>query len=358
MTRFVPNTAVIRTEASAWVAQLETGSLVPADVEALREWTARSPRHAAELRRLARLSLELNALTEMTGPLAQAAQARRPIVRRRFGSKFLLPAYALASVLVVISLYWYSSQHSGDPLIPLLVSRSLETAVGEYEEYSMPDGSRISLNTGTQLKVSFDDHQRMVTLISGEALFTVARDENRPFIVAAGNSEVRALGTAFVVRYIQEEVEVSVTEGKVMMSSVGPAFRQTNVPQPQAAPLSPVVLEKGQSLRLVVNAPEKPVEIQVVSETDLRRKLAWREGLLDFHQTPLRQVVMEVSRHSGIKVIIPDEELQHMEYEGLFRVGETEKLLEALDMRADIEVEYLDADTVLLSLREVASDRN
>ena len=119
-----------------------------------------------------------------------------------------------------------------------------------------------------------------------------------------------------------------------------------------------MVLEKGQSLRLVVNAPEKPVEIQVVSETDLRRKLAWREGLLDFHQTPLRQVVMEVSRHSGIKVIIPDEELQHMEYEGLFRVGETEKLLEALDMRADIEVEYLDADTVLLSLREVASDRN
>ncbi len=78
---FSHSTLDIRTEACAWIAQLESGDLKPADVDAFREWIQRSPRHASEIRQLARLSGDLNVLTDMAAPLQEAARHYRAITR-------------------------------------------------------------------------------------------------------------------------------------------------------------------------------------------------------------------------------------------------------------------------------------
>lgn len=338
---------VVRTEASAWFAQIESGDLDTADVEALREWLARSPLHVKELKRLARLSSDLNILTSLARPIEQAAETWRPIVRGPHRPRWSLAVAAvtlMVTAVIVLRLI---------PETPL--SQTLITGVGEYKAFDMPDGSIIALNTGSRVEVSFSRSQRKVSMLSGEALFTVAKDRARPFIVSIGHRKVEAVGTAFVVRLNQNEVEVAVTEGQVRLSTTepenpnpvssfesfaGPALHQN------------VLLDKGQSLKMPIALNGDTIEIQSMSDSQMRRKLAWREGLLDFERAPLRQVIQEVNRHSSKNIVIQDTALMAMEFDGLFRVGETDKLLQALALRTDIDVQYLEGDTVLLSQRK------
>jgi transmembrane sensor len=352
------SSSTVRAEASAWIAQLETGDLDPADLDALREWVACSPVHADELRRCARLSGELNVLSEMAGSLTEAAHAHRPMMRKRARRRLAYPAFALCAALTLALAV---------PLrmsVPEFFTESLATALGEYREHEMPDGSVIALNTHSRLDVLYTPGLRRVSLLAGEALFRVAPDAERPFVVHAGSRRVEAVGTAFVVKLVDEKMEVAVTEGRVKLSSAIPAPTRANSASESVeirgrrratqavnvAAVEAVYLRKGQSLKLPVHREVETAEIESVSAADMRRKLAWREGLLDFHRTPLSQVVAEVSRHSGVHIIIEDPDLRERQFDGLFRVGETQKLLQILDLRDDIDVTQVDAGTVRLSL--------
>src|SRR5690606_23127337 len=95
------------------------------------------------------------------------------------------------------------------------------TEVGEHRTFSLPDGSTITLNTNSELKVTYDKDFRNIRLLRGEAHFEVARDLDRPFLVYAGNGLVRAVGTAFTV-FIHDpkEVEVTVTHGVIEVSAL------------------------------------------------------------------------------------------------------------------------------------------
>lgn len=347
------NNAVIRAEASAWIAQLETGELDPADVDALREWIVRSPYHASELRHVAQLSSELNVLAGLAESLDAAADAYRPITRKRKRNMRLMayPVFASCLLLVAAGLWTVN--------LPEQTRQSLVTSIGEYTEHVMSDGSVIALNTNSRVDVAFTTDLRQVSLLAGEALFTVAKDPRRPFVVVVGSRRVEAVGTAFLVKRVDDEIEVSVTEGRVKFWSAPTTVVQaadTTEAAANDAATKPVFLQTGQSLKLPVeqqlqagDADLKNVEVESVSDVDLRRRLAWREGLLDFHATPLSQVVAEVSRHSGKRIIIEDPELRAKEFAGLFRVGETENLIQALDLRDDIDVTFIDADTIRLA---------
>jgi len=342
ISREIPNTGVIRAEASSWLAQLETGNLDHADVAILREWVRRSPKHINELRRLARLSGELNVLTEMSGAMNEAAEFHHPIVRKHSSSPLPWIAFAGCMALVVLSFAWFFAPDVVEP-------QALATNVGEYEEYLLEDGSMIALNTNSRLIVDYSDQVRSVVMQSGEALFTVAKDPERPFVVQAGTQRVEAVGTAFLIRLDDAQVEVSVTEGRVRLSNeseVGPT--------PDTAQPEPIQLEMGQSMKVHLSSQEQEtaVKIQPVSDVELRRKLAWREGLLDFHQTALNEVVVEIGRHTGLEIVIADAALGAREFDGLFRVGETESLFEVLKLNYGVQVSYLDTKRVLLTSKD------
>ena len=339
----------VRAEAAAWIAQLETGDLEAADLETLREWIGRSPVHASELRRCAQLSGELNVLSEMKEALEDAAKAYRPMRRKRNRRKWAYPALALGATLLTV-LVWRMGA-------PEVFTETFSTAVGEYREYEMPDGSEIALNTNSRLEVVYTPELRQILLLSGEALFQVAPNADRPFVVQAGLHHVEAVGTAFVVKMVDDQMEVSVTEGQVKLSSPSPALHRTVEPVPlettsvgTPAALAAVYLQMGQSVKLPVHGQRAEVaEIESVSTAELRRRLAWREGLLDFNRTPLSQVVAEISRYSGVLIIIEDPVLKERHFDGLFRAGETQKLLQALDLLDDIDVTHVDPSTVRIS---------
>ncbi len=348
----------ITVEACAWVAQLESGNLSGSDLAALREWMTRSPLHAKEIREIAALSGQLSILTEMVEPFARVASLdnslRRPHWRRALASPGLAAAmvsFVFAAGLVV-SIY-VSHVQSQSPVI-------YQTAIGEYRTIDLADGSTVKLNTDSQIEVSYTDELRRVRLLNGEALFDVAHNPARPFLVYSGQTVAEAIGTSFVVRLRNKITELAVIEGAVGFSKLAESIVHNVVNgqgsmQPsegvKAGKAETVVVRAGQSLTSATLSvtPKTGLggEILKISPREIQRKLSWTEGLFDFSDTPLLEVVEEINRHSGMQIEFVDNDLKVLKLGGIFRTGDTQALLEALQ-DLDIEVEYIDAGRVQL----------
>ena len=352
----------VTSEACAWIAQLETGDTTLQDLAAFREWMQRSPRHADEIRRLAYLSDDLNILTEMAGPLEDAASHFRQIVAQRRTPLWRKPQALVAGLAAIVFMAAGALIYFAPGAYPE-GSRIIATAIGDYQEITLSDGSRVELNSDTQIEVEFTRDRRKIRLLKGEAFFTVAHDPARPFVVFAGRNYVLAVGTAFAVRLFDAEndFEVTVTEGRVVVaeatgaspteiaapSRIGEAAPTVEAVEPAAHLL---VLKAGQNV-VVSSASEAP-PIMEMTPRELQRKLSWQEGLFDFSETPLIEVVQEVSRHTATRIEISDPQLRNLRFGGVFRTGETDALLSALEVSFDIEVEYVDDGYVRLKPRE------
>ncbi|MGE0409006.1 MAG: FecR domain-containing protein, partial [Amphiplicatus sp.] len=303
--------AEIAAGACAWLAQIESGDLSTADRAALKEWMATSPRHAEEIRAVAALSAELAALTELSEPLAAQLETRR---RRR---PALGMAAALAAALLAVVGAGIFSLFLRTPAIPEFYA----TEIGEYRTVDLDDGSSIKLNTNSAVEVTYGKTARKVRLAKGEAFFTVEKDKARPFIVYAGSNYARAIGTAFSVRLLNDKTELIVTEGVVEFSKIAStpataAEPDDNAPT-DADQSRPVLVEAG--YELLSNAAAREEEALRLSDAARKRKLSWIEGLFDFSETPLSEVVSEVSRHTALRIEIEDPALKDVKFGGVFR---------------------------------------
>ena len=345
----------IKSEASAWIAQLETGELSGADLEAFREWMSRSPRHAAEIKRLAELSMELNVLTEMAEPLREVLMEYQPIVKSGFIRSVFKPvrvAVFVAVAGIIFSLLFYQQQAEITADESLLTT----TSVGEYRDFELADGTKVKLNADSQIESDYDSRKRKVRLLKGEAFFDVKPDASRPFLVYARENYVRVVGTAFLVRLTKQDFEVTVTKGRVELAQVGTMTegRERKLPakvDPNNAAVtlqSPLILEAGQSVSITTARAISP--IVTLSDRELQRELSWREGLHDFSNTPLEDVVNELTRHSPLEIEIADPAIRHLKFGGIFRTGETEPLFDALASTYGIDVQYISENKVRLSL--------
>lgn len=336
----------VTAEAAAWLAQLETGQLSKEDMAAFREWIGRSPRHYSEIHRLAQVSLDVNVLAGMAGPLRRAA-GRRDVVRlaprgRRTGWGAAAGAVFGAVCFLLVS--FMGTQESSFAPVELSQPIVVVTDIGETEELALEDGSRLKLNTNSQVEVEFRPEERRIYLEKGEAFFEVAPDPDRPFTVYAGEQSVTAIGTAFSVRWTDEEFVVTVSEGKVAYgqgaggrsSGLGekgriPAERSADTPHVSA------MLAAGQRLERLPTQQEAIVA--ELPQTVLSRELAWRSGFLDFDDMALKDVVREMQRYTPQEILIEDEGLADLRFGGVFRIGQTEAFFDALEMSFGVIVD-------------------
>jgi transmembrane sensor len=187
------------------------------------------------------------------------------------------------------------------------------TTLGEVSRIPLEDGTVASLNTDSRMDVSMSPQARSVNLIQGEAWFHVARDPSRPFVVASGNTRVRALGTAFAVRKRDGGSDVLVTEGTVSAWVVGQEDRAVRLSAGAAA----FVAEVGPPPR-VSQAPER-----------VDRSLAWRSGQIALHGQSLRDAVAEFNRHNARRLVVVDPALASQPLVGRFRTNEPEAFAHA-----------------------------
>lgn len=194
------------------------------------------------------------------------------------------------------------------------------TAVGGFASVPMTDGSKVTLNTDSEIRVAMTEKERRIDLEHGEAFFDVAHDKSRPFVVLAGDKRVIAVGTKFSVQHFGADVRVLVTEGKVRVeSSDGRATGGT----PEAGA---ILLAAGD----IAHADGSAVVVQKAPPPQVEEFLSWREGYLRFHETALADAVAEMNRYNRRKIFIDDPQLAALKISGTFRPTQYEAFVRVL----------------------------
>jgi transmembrane sensor len=341
----------VHRRASEWLVLLDSGDATADDRKRFEAWLRESPRHRTALDELEETWGRLTAMGDrarVDGNVEPDPDAvlkhldhigwarRRPRAAAWAAAAAVVVAAALSALLIL----------PGESQTPY------RTDVGERRTVSLPDGSTVDLNTSTELLVEYTDQQRLIAMLRGEVFFDVARDESRPFIVAAGHGAIRAVGTGFAVRLRSPDlVSVTVTEGivQVTRSSVD----RSDAPQTTGTPPAPTV-RPGQ--RAEYNRED--TRIEAVAQDELERAQAWRRGLLVFEDASLAEVIDEVNRYTETRLVLADAELGELRLGGTFRTGRVEALLNVLEKGFGIRVTRDDPHTVTLRASPDTSPRD
>lgn len=210
------------------------------------------------------------------------------------------------------------------------------TSVGERATATLEDGSTVVLNTNSTLEINYSELRRDVRLVAGQALFKVAHDPMRPFIVAAASHEVVALGTKFEVRLDGEKVRVALLQGRVRVEPIA-ARRGTAIGKRGA------VLAPGE--QLVASATG-----MVVNRADVEELVSWKTGRVRFDNLRLADAVAEMNRYSRTRILIDDPAAADIRITGAFRAGQSYTFAETIGEAFPVEVEH-SGDTIRLRSR-------
>ena len=191
------------TQAAVWDARLRSPDLTAEERERFAEW--KCDRQNAEC--FDQLQTALSTLRDAADhPQLRGLRESARIVERRSARSGLIGRVALAASLVVIvgvSISWVLKQPGTD---------SWSTGAGEIRTVALRDGSSVTIHSSTRLEAVWSEHQRRIRLLAGRALFRVAKDPLRPFVVSAGSSTITALGTTFDVQLRSEALRVILLE--------------------------------------------------------------------------------------------------------------------------------------------------
>ncbi|MFG6433552.1 FecR family protein [Roseateles sp. LYH14W] len=281
----------VAAEAAVWITRLHGGQRTPQMERECRAWQARSAAHRLAFERCTDTWQDVARLT-LAGYATATAARELPDIGRAARS---LPwrsslAIALALVASVLALRPWSAEDVYD------------TGVGEQRVVVLQDGTRLSLNTSTRIRVDFAESQRTVKVERGEALFEVAKDASRPFVVQAAGTEVVATGTAFLVKASpaakpgDQALAVTLVEGQVVVRSAASEGRRLE---------KPLVMVPGQRLRLSrSDEAQRPATATRVDRPLMDQVLAWKRGEARFDNVSLREAVEEMNRYDRVSIVV------------------------------------------------------
>ncbi|BBE32394.1 FecR family protein [Sphingosinicella microcystinivorans] len=297
-------------EAAAWLARLNARVVSTADLEAFYAWR-QAPANAAAFAK-AQAAWETAGTLERDPEIARAVAdaLARPAEVQRWRRRGVLAALAAAAVGGVY----------------FTLPERIRTAVGEQRIVRLDDGSRVHVNTASSVRIAFDGDTRRVILEDGEAFFEVAPDPARAFVVAAGDADVRALGTRFLVRR-EGGVHVALAEGRVSVSAGG-ATR---------------MLEPGEAVRVTKGKIGDPAPADIAALT------GWLSGRLVFEETPLITAIAEVNRYSRDPVVLAAEGYGARAVNGVFETGDRAAFVSAVGALFALRAETLPNGTIRLS---------
>ncbi|MDY6983272.1 MAG: FecR domain-containing protein [Pseudomonadota bacterium] len=321
-----PGTAATEEAAALWLARLNAG-LDAAGRAKLDAWLRESPQHAQALRDMAAFWGDGNLLAGLD--LHEAAAPRVSARALRYAAMFV------AAIGLGMAMYVLEPARDVRGVAAVQYERTFTTAIGERRAHDLPDGSVITLNTNTEVRVRYHERDRVVELRRGEAHFAVAYNPERPFGVHAAGHIVQAVGTAFNVRLQQAgAAEVTVTEGRVQILDAAEAAAGSAPAQVDEWWTRPALgsgLVSGQVA--VFDARDGVTTLPQVRELDpdaLETRLAWQDGTLVFESETLAEVLAEFSRYTAVDFVLDDPQLGEQRIAGVIVAGDVVNLVETL----------------------------
>ncbi len=298
-------------QAVAWFIRLRADNVTSEEKTSFLRWLNQSDSHQETFNEISKLWGDADLLQA----LGETAQKHRIVAPRKktTASKFNLPL-AMAACLVLTLLF-----HSE---LAILMQGDYSTRVGERKTVYFDDGSTAMLNTDSAIAVSMDGPQRKVELLKGEVYFEVKPDPNRPFIVQAGHSTTRVLGTRFFVHEKSDSDEVKVVSGRVEVID-----RRTLK--------QPLILHDREAVS---------VDTLGLGETrllDSALSTSWVNGFLVFENAPLENVINQIRRYRTGVVIYKDNTLRELKINGRINLRESDDMLKVLGKNLSVKMTYL-----------------
>lgn len=313
----VPDRQALRSAAAQWLALRRSGEMTPTEEKGFRAWLDESPAHQDAW-------LQLERIWALTGAVAedpQIAETRAHDARSfsRWSSSWRWAAGIAAALVLALASSWavWDSGLAGDlGGRQMAQAQTFQTGLGQRTTLTLDDGSVVTLDTDSEVRVLAMASTRSLALIRGRAFFKVAKDPTRPFLVQAGDKTVRALGTAFGVRMDRGAVTVTLVEGKV------------RVEEPRA------FLKPGHSAEMTAGAElvALPDDAWKIDRVDTVRETSWLDGRLTFMRDPLADAVEEMNRYSERKLVFTGGRVPDQRIVGVFRAGDVDSFAQAAEL--------------------------
>jgi transmembrane sensor len=306
-----------RASAADWLVRLQSPDLEDDDAVAFDGWLSAHPANLQAYDDVLAVTLELQDAAPAIGKAFEDGHVHRRVSRRSPAPArgwLIAGGLAAAAAVAVAVMPFAGLQTAGS------APETYDTAKGEHRTIKLADGSTIELNAGSSLSVALAPRERHVTLTEGEAVFDVAPDKTRPFLIAAGDRNVRVVGTRFDVRRRAGELTVSVERGLVEVNPAegasGHGFR----------------LRPGQRLDHVEGAAE--VQLSAVDPAQVG---GWRTGRLIYRDRPLSEVVADLNQQFAKPIAIEDASLAQTRVSGVLVVDDQAAVIRRLALLAPIK---------------------
>ena len=297
----------ILTEAATWLMEMHDGPLTPLQRARLAEWRQRSDEHERAWEKATALLGKFDAL-----PPSGASALKKMAMPERRGAVKMITALLVAGPIA-----WFAYRQ-----VPWPQAGGYSTATGERRDIVLDDGSQLTLNTDTDVKVEFDRDRRVIHLRRGEILISTASDgarPARPFLVTVGEGAIRALGTRFAVRQLDDRSRVAVFEGAVEIS-------------PSETPSAKTIIAAGRQSTFSRSRVEAPADADETST-------AWKQGMLIADRMPMSEFLAELSRYRR-GTLQCDPAVAGLPVSGAFPLADTGVTLSLLEQTRPVKIQY------------------
>jgi transmembrane sensor len=327
-------------QSSEWISKLDRGLSAPETIE-LEQWLALDTEHPKMLLKLATLWDKMDVLNKLSELVPHSPEQAN---QHHAGRWAIAASIFLASMLSIAAYQWGAFEPLAVTAQQVYSKNIYTTKIGEQSTFYLQDKTKVVLNTNSQLRVTYTDKQRLFELIKGELHVTVAHNTQQPLSVYAGGKIIQAIGTAFNVKLQETQLELIVTDGRVLVADQSEQASASLAMSDVRLPSSSLTVSKGEKVELNAKQPQ----IVTLQAADIEVDLSWQQGELIFRGETLEIALKEVSRYTPYHFKLADEQLKSMQIAGLFRTNDIDGLLSALEQNFAIEHQRIDSQTILL----------
>lgn len=327
-------------EAAEWVLRFQDQNMTRAERAEYVQWLRESPLNVAEMLRASYVHGELasfphwNEIAPLDASSTSIATLDVPHAKDR-PDRALQPARAesrpgrrgwwLTAVAASVAAAGVALLYFAE-----LDPQTIDTAPGERREVTLADGSVVRVGPMTTLRARFTERERRVVLSRGDALFRVAKDPTKPFLVETDHTRVRAVGTAFGVERQGDSVIVTVEEGRVSVTQAVVTSAPSSTPA-----IPPTEISLGADQQIVVPQIGPMGRIRKV---DSRRELSWSDGRLVFEHASVAEVVERFNRFNRVQMQVLDPQLAARPVSAVFDASDPDAFVVFLESVANVRV--------------------
>lgn len=319
--------------AEGWLARLGRPSVTPGELAAFEAWLEADPAHLETYQRLKALVADTRSLkSSFTAELA--AIPARP-QRRKRARRWTWAAPALGTVAAAAAAIAWLPSAWNLATDPLAGAQVISTAVGEIRDVTLSDGSRVTLDTNTRIRVQMSASARRLQLDGGQAYFAVAHDADRPFEVALADRAVVVTGTRFTTSLIRGHARVALLEGSITL-------------EPRGADGGPLRLSPGEAMRFSAGR-----SLQPQPRFDPTTAPDWRARRRIYLDVPLSDVLADLSRYTTQSIVVADPAVGRMRVTAVVPLEGPGTVVGSIDRLLPVTVAEVAPDRVEVRAQEV-----